>query len=150
MKLKFRKRKGFSLLDVALAAVVLIVGTMGMGQFFNSIYAQLTPTGSWGGLRRYLLAEEMLRAQAEGLRVMQTIPASEASCKLITEPPGLGYNLTVDRTAGPTSATAEEYYYDISIAQGPTTSQQQTIGAISMSTVRAIGTLGGTDGKIGL
>lgn len=155
--MKMKKRRGFSLLDVALAAVVLIIGTMGMGKFYNSIYSQLTPTGSWGGLRRYLIAEEMLRAQAEGLRVLHDIPITANECKLVTEPPNLGYSLVVNRTSGPPDPNEQMYYFDIDVFQAPldpsthlVTTNPQQIGSLSMSTVRAIGTLGGTDGKIGL
>lgn len=141
------RRRGFTLLDVALAAVILIVGTMAMGRFFNSIYTQLSPKGDWGGLRRYLLAEEMLRAQAEGLRVLHDIPLTDVQCKLINEPAGMGYAMTITRTQAPAQLTEQMYYYDIVVTQGQ---NNQKIGTLSMSTVRAIGSLGGQDEKIGL
>lgn len=145
MKLAMRKRKGFSLIDVVLATVVLTIGTLGMGKFFDVVFNDLSPTGPTAGLRRYLLGEEMLRAQAEGLRALQNIPPTAGDCKLVTEPPGLGYMLSVQRLDGPVVQTEQQYYWNVSITQNG-----QTIGTISLSTVRAIGTLGGLDAKIGL
>ncbi|MDB5095583.1 MAG: hypothetical protein JWM80_4 [Cyanobacteria bacterium RYN_339] len=144
---KSSARRGFTLLDVAFAAVILIVGTMAMGRFFTSIYTQLSPKGEWGGLRRYLLAEEMLRAQAEGLRVLHDIPLTDVQCKLVAEPVGMNYSMTITRTQAPAQLTEQLYYYDIIITQGL---NNQKIGSLSMSTVRAIGSLGGQDEKIGL
>jgi hypothetical protein len=140
-----RKRKGFSLIDVLLATVVLTIGTLGIGKFVNVVYDQLAPSGPTSGLRRYLLGEEMLRAQAEGLRALQNIPPTAGDCKLVTEPPGMGYMLSVQRLDGPLVPTAQQYNWNVSISQ-----DGQTIGTISLSTVRAIGTLGGLDAKIGL
>jgi hypothetical protein len=140
-----KKRPGVGLLDVALAAVLLIVGTLFTSQFFTTIFDELAPRGETNGLRRYLLAEEMLRAQAEGLRAMRTIPVTDAACKLVTEPPGQNYRLDVSRMAGPAASTQQLQFFKLEIQQN-----NQRIGTLSMSTVRALGAWEGEDGKIGL
>lgn len=138
-------RLGFTLLDVAIATVVLTIGTLGASRFFTGLYDQLSPRGGQGGLRRYLLAEEMLRAQAEGLRSLREIPTTDVQCKLVTEPPGMGYSMILSRTQAPTQPTEQLYYYDLTMSH-----QGQVIAQLSLSTVRAIGDLRGQDEKIGL
>lgn len=140
-----KRRKGFTLLDVALAAVIMTVGTLFMSKFFSNIYDQLSPRGTWGGLRRYLMAEEMLRAQAEGMRTLRFIPLTDSQCKLVTEPPGMGYNMQLTRFQGPDMPNEQLYYYDITMDHNG-----QRIGTLSMSTVRGTGAWEGEDEKIGL
>lgn len=142
---RFRPRAGLTLLDVALATVIATSTTVVTAQFFRNIYEQLAPRSTSAGLRRYLLSEEMLRAQAEGLRTLRQIPLTETQCKLLTEPPKMGYNLTITRTSGPPHADQQLYYYDLVM-----THNGQRIQAISMSTLRCIGTKEGQDEKIGL
>ena len=131
----------------ALAAVALALAGRAAAASDDDPDSDFGVTGDWGGLRRYLLAEEMLRAQAEGLRVLHDIPLTDVQCKLVTEPPGMGYAMTITRTEAPAQLTEQMYYYDIVITQG---ANNQKIGTLSMSTVRAIGSLGGQDEKIGL
>lgn len=144
----FKKRKGISLIDVTLAAVILSIGTLGLATYFTNVYEQLSPRGSTG-LRRYLLSEQMLKAQAEGLRVLNPIPASASACKLITEPPGLGYSLGLTRFAvTPAEAGEELFFYDMTMTHTVPGGTAQTIGTLSMSTLRSLN--GGQDDKIGL
>jgi hypothetical protein len=140
-----RGRRGMSLLDVALATVIATITTIVAAQFFRNIYEQLSPRSATAGLRKYILSEEMLRAQAEGLRTLRDIPLTDAQCKLLTEPPKMGYNLTIARSRGPSHPSQELYYYDLVM-----THQGQKIQELSMSTLRAIGTKEGQDEKIGL
>lgn len=142
---RLKARRGFTLLDVAIATVVLTIGTLGASRFFTGLYDQLSPRGGQGGLRRYLLAEEMLRAQAEGLRALRDIPNTDVQCKLVTEPPGMGYSMTLTRTQAPAQPTEQLHYYDLVMSH-----QGQVIAQLSLSTVRAIGALRGQDAKIGL
>ncbi|HEY9724145.1 MAG TPA: hypothetical protein V6D47_19240 [Oscillatoriaceae cyanobacterium] len=137
-------RRGFTLLEVAFAAVLLIVGTLFMGLYFGNVYSQLNPHDAWGGLRTYMLSNEMLKAQAEGLRVLHDIPLQDSQCKLITEPPGLGFSLSISRSMTQTS-TEQLYYYDLTMQN-----QGHTIGQLSLSTLRSVGIMEGQDGKIGL
>lgn len=142
----FKARPGMSLIDVALATVIATVSTLVAGQFFRNAYDQLSPRGDTGGLRRYLLSEEMLRAQAEGLRTLRTIPLTDQQCKLVTEPAGLKYSLTIARTRGPDRPNEELYYFDLSMSKAGVDLNQ----TISMSTLRSIGSKEGQDEKIGL
>lgn len=138
-------RAAFTLLDVAIATVVLTIGTLGASRFFTGLYDQLSPKGGQGGLRRYLLAEEMLRAQAEGLRALRDIPVTDVQCKLVTEPPGMGYSMVINRTQAPAQPHEQLYYFDLVMSH-----QNQVISQLSLSTLRAIGDLRGQDAKIGL
>lgn len=150
-KLVFRPRDGFSLLDVALATVIITSGTLFMGAYFRNVYEKLDPRGSYGGIRRYLMAEQMLRAQAEGLRVLQDIPADAGQCRLITPPSGSGYTLSVTQYKMPTTETNETlYYFDLAMTQ-----DTAAVATISMSTLRRpqvtiSGNLVTIDDKIGL
>lgn len=143
------RRKGFTLLEVAIATVIVTVGTLGMSVFFKNIYEQLSPRGETGGLRRYMMAEEMLRTQAEGLRALRQIPHTLSQCKLITEPPNMGYSLTLARTNGPTQANEQLYYFDVQMDHSIGGSSRN-IGTLSMSTLRSIGNMEGQNEKIGL
>lgn len=147
MPILFRRRgrPGMSLIDVALATVIMTTTTVISAQFFRNVYEQLSPRSAQAGLRRYLLSEEMLRAQAEGLRTLRQIPLTEAQCKLLTEPPNMGYNLMLTRSRGPEHPSQQLYYYDLVMVHNG-----QRIQQISMSTLRGIGTKEGQDEKIGL
>lgn len=146
-----RPRAGFSLIDVALATVIITSGTLFMGAYFRNVYDKLDPRGSYGGIRRYLIAEQMLRAQAEGLRVLQDIPADSGQCRLITPPSGSGYTLALTQFKMPTTETNETlYYFDLAMTQ-----DTAAIATISMSTLRRHqvtidGALVTIDDKIGL
>lgn len=140
-----RARRGMNLLDVALATVIATTTTLVATQFFRGTYEQLSPLSPNGGLRRYLLSEEMLRAQAEGLRTLRVIPLTDAQCKLLSEPPKAGYNLTVSRTRAAAQADEELCYFELQM-----THNGQPIHTLSMSTLRSIGTKEGQDEKIGL
>ena len=74
MRLQAKKRRGFGLIDVLLATVIVSVGLIATSRFFTAVYEQILPNGDWGGLRRYVLAEARLKAQAEGLRAMRAVP----------------------------------------------------------------------------
>src|SRR5687767_4253921 len=106
-KFIFRPREGFSLLDVALATVIITSGTLFMGAYFRNVYEKMDPRGSYGGIRRYVLAEQMLKAQAEGLRVLEEIPSDAGLCRLVTPPAGAGYTLAIQQYAMPTTETNE-------------------------------------------
>ena len=41
------------------------------------------------------MAEQMLRAEAEGLRILQAIPADAGSCRLVAPPTGSGFTLNI-------------------------------------------------------
>lgn len=150
-KAVFGARRGFSLIDVALATVIITSGTMFMGAYFRNVYDKLDPRGAYGGIRRYLIAEQMLRAQAEGMRVLQDIPADAGQCRLITPPSGSGYTLALTQFKMPTTETNETlYYFDLAMTQ-----DNAAIATISMSTLRRhqvtiSGGLVTIDDKIGL
>ncbi len=130
-----RARRGFSLLDVMFAAVTIAMGMLFIGRFFSSVFEQLNPRGTIGGLRRYLMAEEMLRAQAEGLRILQVIPTDAGMCRLITPPVGLGFTFVVTPyiAGSPGTDTAEKlHFFDLTM-----THDGQTVGTLGMSTLRS-------------
>jgi hypothetical protein len=138
MKLRKRptlraKRKGFGLIDVLLATVIVSVGLVATSRFFTAVYEQLIPNGEWGGLRRYVLAEAMLKAQAEGLRALRYVPPGSSACKLITEPAGSSYQLKVTQYPVTPGTNQELYYFDLSMDQ-----HAQSLGmALSVSTLRS-------------
>lgn len=139
-----RPRGGFNLLDVALATVVMTTGVLFMGLYFRNVYDTLSPKGSLGGIRRYMMAEQMLKAQAEGLRLLETISTDEGANRLVSPPNGLGFTLNVTQSKMPSTQINEEmYYFDLSMSHSGT-----TIAAISMSTLRRL--TGDTNVKIGL
>lgn len=136
-------RSGFTLIEVALAVVVVAIGLMASAQFFTNIYAQLIPNGEMGGLRRYAMSEAMLRAQAEGLRAIRYVPAGAANCKLITEPAGSRFALTVTQNPLQAGPNEELYYFDLTMKQNG-----DEVGVISISTLRS--TVVAQNEKIGL
>lgn len=147
-RIAHKQRRGMTLIDVALACVILSVGTIFLATYFTGVYEQLSPRGSTG-LRRYLLAEQMLKAQAEGLRLLRSIPIDPSLCKVITEPDGLNYDLTLTRTGVTPAEPAEElYFYDLTMSHTIPGGSAQAIGTLSMSTLRSLN--GGQDEKIGL
>jgi hypothetical protein len=147
MRPTFKKRKGITLIDVTIAAVIMSVGTMFLATYFTNVYEQLSPRGSTG-LRRYLLAEQMLKAQAEALRVFNPMPSVAAS-KVITEPAGLGYSLGITRfPVAPAQASEELLFHDLTMTHTIPGGAAQTIGVLSVSTLRSLN--GGQDDKIGL
>jgi hypothetical protein len=138
------KRRGFGLIDVLLATVILSVGLIATSRFFTNVYEQLIPNGEWGGLRRYVLAETMLKAQAEGLRVIRYVPPGSAANKLITEPVGSSYQLNVTQYPVTPGNNAELYYFDLDMQH-----HNQSLGmTLSVSTLRSTVVL--QDEKIGL
>lgn len=139
-----RPRGGYSLLDVALATVIITTGTLFMGVYFRQVYDTLSPRGSLGGIRRYMLAEQMLKAQAEGLRLLDTISTDEGANRLISPPNGLGFTLTITQYRMPSTQTNEQmYYFDLGMQNSGA-----TIATLSMSTLRR--TTGDTNVKIGI
>jgi hypothetical protein len=144
MRPRLKKRKGFGLIDVLLATVIVSVGLIGTSRFFTAVYEQLIPNGEWGGLRRYVMAEAMLKAQAEGLRALRYVPPGGAACKLITEPAGSSYNMTVTQYPVTAGSNSELYYFDLDMQQ-----HNQALGmTLSVSTLRS--TVVRQDEKIGL
>jgi hypothetical protein len=141
-----RARPGFSFVDVMLSIVVLAMGLTAATRFFQGVYADLSPQAEGGGLRRYLLAERMLEAQAEGLRATRyTWPDNAAGkVKLITEPTGAGLQLVIGMPPAQTTAATQFLYYDLAIQDA----HGGTVAQLSMSTLRAFS--GGLDAKIGL
>ncbi|MDB5097590.1 MAG: hypothetical protein JWM80_2011 [Cyanobacteria bacterium RYN_339] len=141
-----RRRHGFSFIDVVLAMVIVALGTLGATQFFSSVYTDLSPQGTGGGLRRYLLAEGMLKAEAEALRATRfTWPDNTTGkVKMITEAPGAGFTLTIGMPPAQTTALTQFLYYDLAV----TDASGNTLGQLSLSTLRAFS--GGLDAKIGL
>jgi prepilin-type N-terminal cleavage/methylation domain-containing protein len=126
------KRDGFTLIEVACAVIVLVVMLLGASVYFRNLFAQLDPRGPSGGLRRFLVAEQLLRAQAEGLRVLQTIPADAGSCRLVAPPAGTGFALSVEQSrVEPVEVNAELYYMDVSVAH-----EGKTVSTLSISTLR--------------
>lgn len=148
-KVFIRPRDGFSLLDVALATVIITSGTMFMGAYFRNVYDRLDPRSTYGGIRSYLMSEQMLRAQAEGLRLLEEIPSDAGQCRLVTPP--TGYTLALTQYKMPTTETNETlYYFDMAV-----TPNTASISTISISTLRRhqvtiSGSLVTPDDKIGL
>lgn len=143
MRKQLKKRRGFTLIEVALSVVIVSVGMMVGARFFSDIYEQLIPNGQLGGLRRYVLSEAMLKAQAEGLRVLRYVPAGSSNCKLVTEPAGSGYTLNVTQNPLLSGPAEELYYFDLTMTQNG-----QTVGQLSISTLRS--TVVAQNEKIGL
>lgn len=139
-RMKARARRGFTLIEVALATVVLTVGILFASTFFTNVYEQLSPKGEYGGLRRYILAEQMLMAQAEAMRATKHI--NPGTAKLVTEPAGSGYDLRVRMTQNGSNARQDYYFYDLEMRHG-----NQVIGTLSLSTLRR---KDGKDAKVGL
>lgn len=138
-----RHRRGFGLLDVALATVIITTGTLFTGVYFREVFDALSPRGSDGGIRRYMMAEQMLKAQAEGLRLLETISTDEGANRLISPPNGLGFTLTIAQYKMPTQLNEEMYYFDLGMQHGGA-----TVATLSMSTLRRL--TGDTNAKIGL
>lgn len=125
-------RAGVTFIDVALASVILMIGVLGTSSFFVNTYEQLSPRGDEGGLRRFLLAEQMLTAQAEGLRVLRVIPVDSVNdLKLVREPVGSKFVLNVQPTIV-TNTTLQYVYYDLVV-----TNSTNVVGRLSMSTLRS-------------
>jgi hypothetical protein len=142
-----RGRSGFTLLDVAFATIIMTIGTMFVGRYFATVYDRLSPRANGSGLRRYVVAEQCLRGEAEGLRLLTTIPADAGSCRLVAPAASTGFTLTVNQFRGPNSPdanNAELYYFDLGI----TSDTGATVAKLSISTLRS--TTGGQDAKIGL
>ena len=147
-----RCRPGFTLVEVALAAVVIMVGSIGAYKVLGLLYEQLAPGGEFGGLRGYMVAEQLLQAQAEGLRVLQTISPVAASNKLVRERPAGGFLLEVLMPAealvrhgapGDAVAGVQLAYFDL-VAKH----RGRVVGVLSLSTLRS--TVPGQPEKIGL
>lgn len=137
------RRPGFSLVDVALATVILSIGLVGASGFFTSVYAELSPQANGGGLRRYLMAEMLLKSQAEAMRATRFLAATPAEAKLVTEPAGCGLALNLAVSSNDTTAALQYTTYDLTV-----TDQNATIGTLSVSALRAYS--GGVNGKVGL
>lgn len=145
-------RRGFTLIEVTFATVVFTIGILLATRFVTSIYQQLMPAGDWSGLRRYMLAEELLATQAEGLRALRVISPVADSNKLVAGPPGSRYALGLTLSTAPvvahfgtTGAHSHQqlYYVDLTV-----THNGQAVGALTVSTLRS--QVLGQDEKIGL
>lgn len=128
------RRRGFTLIEVMLACAIVAVGVLAMAPFYKNVYEQIVPRGEWGGLRRYMIAEEMLKAEAEGLRVLRYIPQLVEDCELVTPPAGTTYDLNISRTlADPAPRTdLQLYYYDLEMRH-----HGQSVATLSVSTLRS-------------
>ena len=147
MKFARRKRKGMTLIEVALATVVLVVGLMGISSFFSNIWTQLSPQDGEGGLRRYLLAEEMAKANAEALRgtrfVFEDMDATAGASTLIDPPPNSDYEMDVTQEAVSSNATEQYILFDIDVMH-----KDDEVTGLTMSTLRNYS--GGASVRIGL
>lgn len=147
MKLKSKKRQGITLIEVTLATVVLVVGLMGISSFFSTIWSQLSPQDGDGGLRRYLLAEEMAKSNAEALRGTRYIweqPTGEATrSEFVEPPPNSDYDMVVEQAAVASNATEQYVIFDIDVNHNA-----DEVAGLSMSTLRNYA--GGADVRIGL
>lgn len=147
MKTTFKKRKGITLIEVTLATVVLVVGMMGISAFFSNIWGQLSPQDGEGGLRRYLLAEEMAKSNAEALRgtryVWEDTDGDAEQSELITPPPNSNYDMEVTQEAVASNATEQYILFDIDVKH-----RTDEVGGLTMSTLRNYS--GGADVRIGL
>jgi hypothetical protein len=137
-------RGGFTLVEVALSAIILVAGTVFAATYFTNALEALDPRGNVGGMRRYLMAEHMLRCQAEGLRVLQRVPADAGSCRVVSPPVGSNYALSVRQHAvTPTEAAETLFYFDFTVTHGG-----REVATLSTSTLRRIPDT--VDDKIGL
>lgn len=137
-------RGGFTLIEVALAALLFVMSTTFAAVYFKNAFEALDPRGDAGGLRRYMMAEHMLRCQAEGLRVLQRVPADAGSCRVVAPPAGSGYTLGVTQhSVSPTEAAETLYYFDFTVTRGG-----KPVSTLSMSTLRRVPDT--VDDKIGL
>ncbi|MDB5100475.1 MAG: hypothetical protein JWM80_4896 [Cyanobacteria bacterium RYN_339] len=136
-------RPGYSLIDVALASVIVAVGMMGASRFFTSVYADLSPQANGGGLRRYIMAEGLMKAQAEAMRATRFLAATPAEAKLVMEPAKCGLVLNVTVSSVDTTPALQYATYDLVV-----TDQNSTIGTLSISCLRALS--GSINGKVGL
>lgn len=136
-----KPRHGFTLIEVSFATIVLTLGILLATRFVTAIYQQLMPAGDWSGLRRYMLAEELLTTQAEGLRALRVISPVPASNRLVSGPPGSRYQLGLTLSTAPVvaafgttgeSAHQQLYYVDLTV-----THNGQTVGALTLSTLRS-------------
>lgn len=137
------RREGFTLIEVLLATVILAIGLMGISAFYSRELDALSPSNGQGGLRRYLLAEEMLKANAEGLRATQYVWQDTSKCVLVTPPTGSGYTITDSFPATSVTGTQQYLLHDLTVTQSGSTVAQLTI-----TTLRNFS--GGSDVKIGL
>ncbi|MEB3196730.1 MAG: prepilin-type N-terminal cleavage/methylation domain-containing protein [Candidatus Sericytochromatia bacterium] len=129
---RLRARKGFTLIEITLAVLVVAGGLMAVATYFRNAVSLIDPKGNTGGVRRYLMAEQILRAEAEGLRVLQDVPADAGACRLVAPPDDSGFVLGVtQRRETPTEANAELLYMDLSV-----THQSQTVATLTISTLR--------------
>ena len=136
------RRRGFTLIEVALATVVMTIGILFCSTFFTNVYEQLSPRGEGGGLRRYLMAEQILKAEAEALRASRSLDPVYA--KLVTEPTGANYDLDVDLVTDDSDATSQYMIFDLVVKEK---GSGQVISSLSVSTLRR---KDGKDAKIGL
>ena len=136
-------RRGFTLIEVLLASVVLTIGLLGISAFYSHELDALNPANGQGGLRRYLLAEEMLKANAEGLRATQYIWQDTGKCTLVTPPSGSGFSISDSFPATRVTGTQQYLIHDLTVTQSGSTVAQLTI-----TTLRNFS--GGSDVKIGL
>lgn len=145
---QLKRRRGFTLIEVALATVVLTIGILFCSTFFTNVYEQLSPRGDHGGLRRYLIAEQMLKAQAEAMRATKQI--NPIYIKMVTEPVGSAYDMDVDLINDGSDATSQYHVYDLTVKNHVKTisgTDTQIIGTLTVSTLRR---KDGKDDKIGL
>lgn len=147
MKPQLKKRKGITLIEVTLATVVLVVGLMGISSFFSNIWTQLSPQDGEGGLRRYLLGEEMAKSNAEALRGSRYLWEDQdgfaTQAELVDPPPNSNYDLEVTETAVASNATEQYILFDIDVKH-----KNDQVTGLTMSTLRNYA--GGASVRIGL
>ena len=66
-----KRTRGFSLLEVMLAALVLMVGIMGVAQLNRSLFSGLDPSQDHGVNQQPAIVENLLRDQVERARSAQ-------------------------------------------------------------------------------
>lgn len=144
------RRRGFTLVEVALAAIVLTVGIVAATRAFPVLYDHLLPHEG-GGLRRHLIAEDMLTGQAEGLRALRVVSPVLSSNRLVT--PGMGaFQLELTQSAQPVvdyfgtdgaASLQQHLFFELTV-----TRNGETAGTLTLSTLRSL--VVGQDEKIGL
>lgn len=134
-------RAGFTFIEVLLAALIVAIGVMGTFQLLGAFYDKVAPGGPWGGLRRYIRAEELLRAQTEGLRALRTISPVAASNLIVQPDPDAGYEVLLSLSREPVrrihgqdgrASFQQHFYVDVTVRH-----RGQAVGTLSVSTLRS-------------
>lgn len=135
-------RAGFTFVEVIQAIIVVTVGVVGTYQLIGALYEQLAPNGPWGGLRRHIRGEELLRAQCEGLRALRSISPVAASNVVVVPDAASGYEVELLMSREPVvrlhgddgRASGQQYFFaDVSVRH-----RGQRLGTLSMSTLRTL------------